>query len=211
MSSADTMDARAALVARANLYRLVSRLLAGEVDTDMYRRLVAMDDGLDAPGSGWVDARIRDLDERSAVAELAVEYCRLFIGPDPRCLPYASAHDHGANLRGRSERRFARFLADHQLEVSSRTDRTLLGLDHLAVQLAVLDHLYRCVSGVAPASLPFDAARSAIRILVHDHLLPWAPTVANRLTEQARLAPYTTIGAILVSLLHEEATTTATP
>ncbi len=74
--------------ARRDAYALSARLFATEVDAALYRALLTQD------ALGLLDADLRALDEEQALDALGVEYCRLFIGPQPLCVPYASAQ-HG--------------------------------------------------------------------------------------------------------------------
>jgi len=171
------------LAARRDLYRLASRLLAREIDAPLYDRLLAV--GM--------------LDGDASVDELAAEFCRLFVGPRPVCLPYASARGSTATLRAGPERRFVEFLAAHGLETVVDADLTLLGQDHLAVELAVLAHLYD-----RAAAAPGSAAAELAQVQVTEHLLPWAAEFAEELAAEARLAPYTTVAHPLAALLREE-------
>lgn len=181
------MTSTAELAARRDVYALASRLLAREVDAPLHRRLV--DAGLAEP--------------QDTVEDLAVEYCRLFVGPGPVCLPYASAQ-RGALLRGRPEQRFLDFLARHDLDVVLDQETNLLARDHLAVELAVLAHLY---------SRALDAPEvwDLLRTLLAEHLLPWGLELAEVLAGTARHDPYRTLGALLAQLLRAEPTLTVAP
>lgn len=171
--------------ARRDLARLASRLLAVEVDAALLARLRATPELLDPALAGLDDAR--------AIEELAVEYCRLFIGPQPVCPPYASAYSGGRRLGGRAESDLRGFLAAHDLELRVRREVALLGSDHLAVHLAVLAHLY---------DRPADRrTRDVIAELVERHLTPWARDLAAVLVARSRLRPYSTAGAVLGGLL----------
>lgn len=174
---------------RRDLALLASRLLAVEVDGPLLDRLRRAPELLDAALAAHKDPL--------ALEELAVEYCRLFIGPQPACLPYASAHLGGRRLGGRPEREFLAFLDAHGLELHGRPDLLLLGADHLAVQLAVLAHLHDRLDA-DPAG---DAAAQALRELHARHLGPWAAVPARVLAAQARMRPYSLLGPIVLELL----------
>jgi TorA maturation chaperone TorD len=177
---------RAELEARRDLYRLASRLLAYEIDAPLHARLERL---------GMLD------DPPATLDDLAAEFCRLFVGPRPVCPPYASAHGPAPSLRAEPERRFTAFLAECGLHTAVEPQVRLLALDHLAVELGVLAHLYDRADAT-------PALRQA-RTLVTDHLLPWAVQVADKLAAAARLAPYTTLGTSLSTLLRQEAAVTS--
>lgn len=187
-------------VARGNLYRLASRLLAREVDAQLLTRLRVAE--ATVPDVPLLDSTLRERESPGALEELAVEYCRLFIGPEPVCPLYASAHTGGRRLRGRAERDFVTFLAIHELEPLCSADLSLLGVDHLAVHLAVFAHLNDTLAGDPHC----ETARVALRQLSERHTVPWATELISVLAENARLAPYTTIALVLEQLLALEIT-----
>jgi len=174
---------------RRDLALLASRLLAVEVDGPLLARLRGAPELL--------DPAVAAIDDPQAIEELAVEYCRLFIGPQPSCPPYASAHLGGRRLGGRPEREFLAFLEVHGLELHGRPDLMLLGADHLAVQLTVLAHLHDRL-GADPAD---GAAAEALHELHARHLDPWAAAAAGVLAAQARVRPYSLLGPIVRDLL----------
>lgn len=174
---------------RRDLALLASRLLAVEVDGPLLARL------RQAPE--LLDPAVAALDDASALEELAVEYCRLFIGPQPICPPYASAHLGGRRLGGRPEREFRAFLDAQALDPHGPADLQLLGVDHLAVQLAVLAHLHDRLDATAGC----ESTQEALDELRTRHLDPWAADLADVLTARARVRPYALLGPILRELL----------
>src|SRR5438128_611768 len=153
----DGMTAPLEAAARRDLYALTARLFAAEVDVALYRALVAQDT------LGLIDAKLSTLGEERALEALAVEFCQLFVGPQPRCVPYASAHRGEALLGGRARTRLEAFLR----RVGFASDEVAMRIaspDHLAVELAVLAHLYTLT----------DTA-DTVREFLYDHVLPWAP------------------------------------
>jgi TorA maturation chaperone TorD len=179
------------LTAKADAYAAGARLLAIEVNAPLYERLAER---------GFVEPRSGD-ELRRKVVDHAAEYCRLVIGPKPVCLPYASAHQTGTNLRSQPERRFDRVLADHGLDVTPIGELRLLARDHLAVELAALGHLYRR----ANAGPQLGDAGAAARTLLRERIMPWAPAVLRKLSNAARFAPYTSLLPVLEYLLEEDA------
>jgi TorA maturation chaperone TorD len=186
------------VTAGRELFLLTSRLLSEEIDVPLYRALLEADSGHGGTGAGrpLVDAGLRALDEALAVEELAVEFCRLFVGPRPTCSPYESVQRGEPVVGGRAERRFREYLHRHGMAVTPPPGLAILSDDHLAVQLAVL---HRVCEQAAHPEAPPDAAGALHEVL--DHLLPWAPAYLRDLGEGSRLAPYRTIADLTARLL----------
>jgi TorA maturation chaperone TorD len=64
--------------------------------------------------------------------------------------------------------------------------------DHLAVELAVLAHLYTLADTVT------------IREFLDDHILPWAPAYCEHVAATATLGFYRTTARLVAALLAEE-------
>lgn len=172
--------------ARRDAYALAARLFAAEVDRDVYRAL------LDHDPLGLLDAALRALDESQALETLAVEYCRLFLGPQPLCVPYASAQRGEALLGGRARTRLEALMQ----RVGFVYDATALRLaspDHLAIALALLAHL-----------TTLDDAAAARRAFLCDHVLPWVPAYCTQVAAATTLSLYRTAAALVLALLAEE-------
>lgn len=165
---------------------LASRLLAAEIDPPLYRTLVTA-------GPPLVDEPLLALGEERAVEELAVEFCRLFVGPEPACSPYESVQRGEATLGGRAERRITDFMARHGVEPVLPPDFPVLTHDHLAVELALLHRLWE-----ADATASQTAAAQE---LLETHLLPWVPVYLRELGSTARLAPYRAVARLTESAL----------
>ncbi len=101
------MTAPLEAAARRDLYALTARLFAAEVDVALYRALAVQE------ALGLIDAELYAMGEERALEALAVEFCRLFIGPQPPCVPYASAHRGEALLDTATA--VHEFLCDHVL------------------------------------------------------------------------------------------------
>ncbi|HEU5157710.1 MAG TPA: molecular chaperone TorD family protein [Streptosporangiaceae bacterium] len=187
------------VAAERELLLVTARLLAKEIDADLYRALLRADAGTSdetaAGGEPLVDEEIRSLDEPRALEELSVEFCRLFVGPRPVCPPYESVYRGEAMVGGRAERRVQEFLRRHGMEAVLAAGLPVLSSDHLAVELAVLAHLY-------PAA---EDARGpdprAARSFMASHVSTWAPAYLGGLRDAARLAPYRTIAGLAARLL----------
>jgi TorA maturation chaperone TorD len=171
--------------ARRDLYALTARLFMAEVDVTLYRALAVQD------SAGLIDRELSAMGEERALEALAVEFCRLFIGPQPLCVPYASAQRGEALLGGRARTRLEAFLHRVGFPCDPMAMR-LASPDHLAVELAVLAHLYTLADTVA------------IREFLDDYLLPWAPAYCEHVAATATLSFYRTTARLVVALLAEE-------
>jgi TorA maturation chaperone TorD len=179
------MTAPLTATARGHLYALAARLFATEVDRTLYRTLLAQD------SVGLLDASLRAMDEAQALDILAVEFCRLFVGPQPVCTPYASAQRGEALLGGRAQQRLEAFLERHGLTYDLRAWR-LASPDHLALLLATLAHLY--------ASGESAAAHELLTV----HLLSWVPTYCQHVAAATHLSLYRTAAELVHTLLTAE-------
>jgi TorA maturation chaperone TorD len=179
------MTAPLEMTARRDLYALTARLFAAEVDVALYRALVAQD------ALGLIDAELVALGEARALEALAVEFCRLFVGPQPLCVPYASAYRGEALLGGRARTRLEAFLRRVGFPFDAVAMR-MASPDHLAVELAVLAHLY---GGTDTA---------AIRECLGEYVLPWAPAYCEQVAAASALGLYRTTARLVAALLAEE-------
>jgi len=179
------MTAPLATTARRDLYALTARLFAAEVDVALYRALVTQDT------LGLIDTDLVALGEARALEALAVEFCRLFVGPQPLCVPYASAYRGEALLGGRARTRLEAFLHRVGFPFDAGAMR-LASPDHLAVELAVLAHLY---GGTDTA---------AVREFLGEYVLPWAPAYCAQVAAASALGLYRTTARLVAALLAEE-------
>lgn len=186
------------LAAGRGLLLLASRLLAEEIDVPLYRSLLASE-GTSA-GPAVVDETIRHLDEDQAVQALAVEFCRLFVGPRPVCPPYESVQRGEVTVGGRAESRMKAFMAREGVEVTLRPGLAVLTSDHLAVQLAVLHRLSDPARPPAAADTGGPEADPVGEFLTR-HLLPWAPAYLRELQSASALEPYRSVAGLTSLLL----------
>lgn len=179
------MTALLATTARRDLYALTARLFAAEVDVALYRALAAQD------VLGLIDAELSALGEARALEALAVEFCRLFLGPQAPCVPYASAQRGEALLGGRARTRLEAFL--HRVGFTfDAVAMRIASPDHLAVELAVLAHLYA------------RADTAAVGAFLGEHVLPWAPAYCEHVAAAAAWGLYRTAARLVAALLAEE-------
>lgn len=198
--TATTLD----LGARRDLYVLSSRLLAHEVDATLYRTLVSapMDDLWTDTDLTFVEPALRAVDEEQALEALAVEYCRLFIGPLPPCIPYESSQREDALLGGKPRRKLEDFMERHGL-VFDGAD-AVASVDHVAVELAMLAQLYGVAADETVDAADREEALKAVHELLSVHVLPWAPRFFAQLAASSEHALYRTVAIIASKLLDEE-------
>jgi len=169
--------------ARRDLYLLVARLFREEVDEPLYHRLLATQ----SDAVPWIEPEIAELPDRLAVEALATEYCRLFVGPQPVCPPFASVVRGEPLLGGRARTAIDEFLAARGLAVDAHA--RIASPDHVAVMLAVLAEL----------SDP-DAVQSYLRGFV----LPWVPNWLSTLECAAERVLFHTLARLARDLIEED-------
>ncbi|MGH3309770.1 MAG: TorD/DmsD family molecular chaperone [Streptomyces sp.] len=194
----------------AGLLTLASRLLAREVDTALYRRLLDSD-AYRADGQLLLlEPRHVEAGETAALEDLTAEYCRLFIGPEPACPAYASTHRGEVKLGGRSAAAMDDFMRRYGPGVAVGEWDAVLDSDHLSVELALLAHLYRVAADGEPGTELTDPSPwAAADELLNEHIHPWADSYLRELETVARLAPYNVIACLVQGVLAEAADWTA--
>jgi TorA maturation chaperone TorD len=163
----------------------LARLFARELDPALYRqrRLVGGD------GLSWFEPTLLAIPQADAVEALSVEYCRLFIGPQPSCPPYASAQRGAALLGGRPRTRLEAFLAQYGVPLPDEAWR-IASPDHIVGELAVLAHLYAT-----------DASAAIIAAFLSLHLLSWAPGFLHQVESASRYQLYRVAASLVAALL----------
>jgi len=169
--------------ARRALYLLISRLFREEVDAPLYRRLLATQ----SDALLWIEPEIANLPDQVAIEVLETEYCRLFVGPNPVCPPFASVARGEALLGGRARTEIDELLASRGLRMDARA--RIASPDHVAVVFAVLAELSDA-----------DPARSRL----HDFALPWVPSWLSRLEHETERSLFRTLARVARALIDEE-------
>lgn len=199
------------VLAAANVWRLASRTYATEIDKPFYRALQRL---ANAPGLLGSDLAPLDPDtpvaEEQLLATFAVEYCRLFIGPDPVCPPYASLRLGGAHLGGHALQFVDSFLDRYNLRVDLPEGAPILTNDHISVAFSLLDRLYTTAAGHAATPLPPHEAATAAQRLLDEYLLNWAPQFLADVEANARQTPYRNIARLTAMVLRADPTCSAT-
>ncbi len=142
-----TMDDSAQLLApteevaaRSGVYRLLARLWLREVDSAL------LDELNSAPLShAFADAGgvVSTSDDATTIDELAIEYCRLFVGPTDHLPPFQSVWQSGQFQDGTaaSMKEFVE-IVDYDADALPSG----IMLDHLGVQLDVMGHILGVLS-----------------------------------------------------------------
>jgi TorA maturation chaperone TorD len=169
---------------RSNAYALAARVFGAEIDLELYRRMREQ--------AFLTDPELDALPDDQAVHELAVEYCRLFIGPLPECPPYASVHRREALLGGRARARMEALLERAGFEVDGAAP--IASPDHISVPLALM----------AWAHAEEDPTDSLAREVLLQAILPWAPTYLEEVARCSRREIYRLIARMTSALLEEE-------
>jgi TorA maturation chaperone TorD len=169
--------------ARRVLYLLISRLFREEVDAPLYRRLLATQ----SDALRWIEPEIAKLPEEVAIEVLETEYCRLFVGPNPVCPPFASVARGEALLGGRARTEIDELLASRGLRIDPRA--RIASPDHVAVVFAVLAELS-------------DADPACSRL--HNLVLPWVPSWLSRLEHEAERSLFRTLARVAKALIDED-------
>ena len=178
------------------IVQLAARLLLSEIDAALIDSLFVAQGGLvdEAGDLSFVllDRELVGLRRDAALEELAVEYARLFVGPNPVCPPYASANGSSVLLGGRPAREVDAVMARHGLELPS--DWRVVASDHFAEQVSVFEALEaRRVRGEIQ---PEPCTEFFLRFV-----RPWAPDFLRSVAASARWAPYRTIPAAASEVL----------
>jgi TorA maturation chaperone TorD len=169
--------------ARRDLYLLVARLFREEVDAPLYGRLLATQGG----ALLWIEPEIAALPVRTAVEVLETEYCRLFVGPDPVCPPFASVVRGEPLLGGRARTTVNEFLDLHGLAIDVHA--RLASPDHIAVVFAVLAEL---------------SDPDAVRTCLHSLVLPWVPSWLSRLERESERVLFRTLARVARAVIDED-------
>lgn len=172
--------------AAAAVYRLAARTFAAEVDPPFHRALAGL---CGAPWLAGADL-LPATGGPEAVEALAVEYCRLFVGPRPACPPYASARAAGAP----AARRIRAFLGERGLEPRPPPGAPIADHDHASVGLAVLAEL--CTRP------PADGGYAYFR---DSCLAPWLPGFLCDVERSSVCGPYGPVAGLTAAVFRDQA------
>jgi len=181
------------LQARAAVYRLLGRLWQSEVDESLLRDLQhePLHNAFVASGGSIPPAGT----DETALEELAIDYCHLFLGPSGHLPPYQSVWAEG-HFQGAAT-------------VAAKTQYEALGLptpdgmaDHLGKQLTAMAMiLERLATHGSVATTDLDTAQAFF-----SQRLSWTDELCQCAAERARTAFYRSVATMTQRFLSEEAT-----
>lgn len=192
------MDAVQQAEARSNLYGLLARFFRAELDAAMLAELrrPAVSAALRAAGVD-VAALLPAGDDANLLADLAREYCRLFL---LTFSPHESVQRGEGQLWGEYTVQVQDAILD--LGLALPEGQSLLP-DHLATELEVMQHLTEAEAGLLAAGGEAAAlpARARQEQFLNDHLLKWAPAYLGTIERNAVQPFYAKLAALAASFL----------
>ena len=194
---------------RSSLYGFISTLFREEITMEQLQQLKtrAFIKALFEPESGFYDALL-DKPEEQLIEDLAVEYARLFLGPDKHISPHESVHhdrDGGdwGTLWGKSTVEVKKFIESAGLEYISEYS----GMpDHISVEL---EFMQQVTSREAQAweSNDSEGALYCLKMekkFFDDHIIKWIPLFCDKITADAEMIFYREIAMLTKSFIELE-------
>ena len=191
---------------RSSIYGFISTLFREEITMEQLHQLKtrAFIKALFEPGSQFYDVLL-DKPEEQLIEDLAVEYARLFLGPDKHISPHESVHhdrdggDWGA-LWGKSTVEVKKFIESAGLEYITEYS----GMpDHISVEL---EFMQQVTSREAQAweSNDSEGALYCLKMekkFLDDHIMKWIPLFCDKIIDAAELSFYSEIAKLTKSFL----------
>ena len=190
------------LVRRSLVYRLLSRAFREEPDAEF---LVAVNaDGMNSllhAISCQLDTTAFRIAGETCLEELAVEFCRLFVGPEVLVAPYESVHRNESGNSGQ-------LWGDSTVEVNNLVES--LGLCYSADRFPLPDHISvefelmcRLLDAEALAHRKADTASVTTAFEIQDvffneHIKVWVPSFCERL-QATTSSPFYSAMSVLTS------------
>ncbi|MEM1717588.1 MAG: molecular chaperone TorD family protein [Candidatus Bathyarchaeia archaeon] len=219
----DKSDLAVLLKGRESLYSFLSRICEREVDEQLLRDLISRRDmflrykfiiepNADEIIEGFIDlynylARLKEENIEKAILELAVDYANLFLGVGYAhgkgiAHPSESVYIKGYLYSNLSEKVFEEYLEEGLVKSPDFKEPE----DHIALELHFMAHLCRKAivsleSGRSQDLLKYLKKQKAFML---EHLLRWAPKLAEDIIENANTLFYRAIGKILKEFLRME-------
>lgn len=203
MSAAEALEVPD-FASRRDLYAFCARMLGSEIDAPLYDTLTS-----EQMKQLWSELELTFVEEElvaagrdAAIEALATEFCRLFIGPLPACVPYESTQREDALLGGKARRRIEELAETFGLEL--HLNGAVASSDHVAVELSMLAQLYGVAADPSATSDERHHALAGVHRLLGEHLLQWAPRYFAQLALSAERDAYRATAAVASNLLEEE-------
>jgi mycoredoxin len=197
------------LRAAAATLRLASRTFAAEADLTFYHALLCLCGAptLSTQGLSPLDTMERAMPVQEALTCLAVEYCRLFIGPRPVCPPYASAYSATVLGVGTLEAVQA-FLRQHDMLPVLPVGAPIDGDDHAAVVLAILEQLHLAAAADIDAGGTGSDALAALATLRTTYADRWLPAFLTSVATESKTGPYAPVARLAHMAIYQRNLTT---
>lgn len=179
---------------RSGVYRLLGLLWRQEVSKALLAELGSneMREAFESVGGSVPDSN------ESAVSELAIDYCQLFVGPKQHLPPYQSVWQSG-QLCGDATASMMQFMELCHYDASHLADGQFV--DHLGVQLDVMAHLIEQAT-----ECPAEQKESVLELVATyaaNHLR-WAKTLLEQATAKANTGFYRSLAEMTQSFLEDD-------
>jgi TorA maturation chaperone TorD len=194
---------------RSSIYGFLATIFREEITIEQLHQLKtqAFIKALFEPKSRFYDALL-DKPEEQLIEDLAVEYARLFLGPDKHISPHESVHherdggDWGA-LWGKSTVEVKKFIESAGLEYQSEYS----GLpDHISVELEFMQQ----AAGREAQAWESNDSEGALYCLkmekkfLDDHIFKWIPIFCDIIIADAELSFYSEIAELTKNFIELE-------
>ena len=179
-----------ALEAALSVHEMLAGLFLREPTSAQIEQLGTGESGKRMSGLGYpVTAGLEHLDAAAREEAIAVEYCRLFIGPGPHLSPH-EAVIRGENRHwGQATVDVSAAYAEAGFELRSEVHEMP---DHVGVEFQFMATLLRTEldNRRQRRSVPEKRAREQRRQFLEEHLSRWLPDFAEAVAEASHLAFY---------------------
>lgn len=194
---------------RSNVYGLLATIYHKEITKELLKQIkhpkfleVLSDQGVK------LENDILQKHEDEVIEDLAIEYTRLFLGPDRHISPHESVHherDDGdwGQFWGKSTVEVKKFIETAGLEYKSE----YTGLpDHISVEL---EFMQRTTEREAQAweGKDNDGALYCLKMekkFIEEHLVPWLPLFCDKVIKDAELSFYREMAKLTKSFVELE-------
>ena len=188
----------AEIAATASVYRLLARLWMRETDLPLLQALTAAplrDTFITAGGV------LPDSIDRATIDELAIDYCRLLIGPTGHLPPYQSVWQSG-QLQSQTVTSMQTFIEITGYQPPAESNLTLP--DHLAVQLDLAGHIAEQFQHTDRYTPDFAMLDDLRRTYFVTHL-QWSSEFLHAVASRSDTAFYKSLASLTESFLQQEA------
>ena len=186
------------IAATASVYRLLARLWMREVDLPLLQALATppLRDTFVAAGGVLPDSL-----DQATIDELAIDYCRLLIGPTGHLPPYQSVWQSG-QLQSQTVTSMQTFIEITGYQPPTESNLTLP--DHLALQLDLASHIAEQFQFAAQDTSDVATLADLRRTYFATHLR-WPSEFLQAVASRSDTAFYKSLASLTESFLQQEA------